>query len=527
MLFSQNKTEINPNGYNIFYYSNGKISSEGNMKNGQPDGIWKTYYPNGILKSIGNRKNTLLDSTWIFFNEKGDTLEIINYRNGKKNGYDVKYNYEYDDSGNVVKKELVSKELFLNDKKEGKSFYYKNNKLHQIVPYKNGQKDGLAFEIKDDTLITAVYKYKNGFLVFSEKINRYDKNGRKHGVWKEFYPDGKIKREMYYIHGQLNGLYKEYSPSGELVKAIIYKYGQPEPQKKLATKEIKQKQFFYSSGRIKHSGFYKHDSIPVGVHKEYDESGNITVVKIYDDNGHLTGEGKFDKRGRKTGEWTEYYTSGEIKAKGKYKKGKRTGKWIFYYKDGNVEQTGYYYKNKPHKTWIYFSKDGKPLKIETYYKGRYDGPYYLITLQGDTIVKGYFTDGEKDSSWVYVYEDKIETGSYKDGLKEGEWKRTLKSNNRIIYKADFIQGVPHGKVYYYYNNGKIMRIEEYKMGVPHGNWQYYTEQNELDMVETYRNGKLIKINGHRFKWPKKLRNPKVILDDIKKFRKDAPKQTNL
>ncbi len=524
LAFSQ-KNKVNPNGYNIFYYPNGKISSEGYMKNGQPDGFWKTYYPNGVLKSEGNRKNTLLDSTWIFFNEKGDTIEIINYRNGKKNGYNIKYNYEYNDSGQLVKKEIVSKELYLNDKKEGKAYYYKNNKIHLIVNYKNGVKNGYAFEISNDTLITTLYEYKNGFLVFSEKINRYDKNGKKHGVWKEFYPDGKLKREMYYIHGQLNGLYKEYSPDGKLITVLMYKYGKPEKVNKNTVREITQKQTFYPSGRLKHSGFYKHDSIPVGVHKEYDEAGNVTMVKIYDDNGYLKGEGMFDKHGRKTGIWKEFYPTGELKAEGKYKKGKRTGLWKFYYKDGKIEQTGYYYKGKPHKRWKYYDHSGTLLKYESYYKGRYDGPYYLFSNRGDTLVWGYFTDGERDSTWKFIYQDKWETGPYKDGLKEGLWTRKLNENNKTIYKANYIQGVPHGKVYYYFNNGKIRRIEEYKMGVPHGNWQYYTEENELDLIETYRNGKLVKINGKRFKWPKKLKNPQVILRDTKSAKKDKPATT--
>jgi len=35
--------EINPNGYNVFYYPNGNISSEGYLVDGKPDGYWKAY----------------------------------------------------------------------------------------------------------------------------------------------------------------------------------------------------------------------------------------------------------------------------------------------------------------------------------------------------------------------------------------------------------------------------------------------------------------------------------------------------
>jgi antitoxin component YwqK of YwqJK toxin-antitoxin module len=67
--FSQTKT--NENGYNIFYYANGQKSSEGNLRNGKPDGDWKTYYENGNLKSEVNRKEFQMDSMWKFYNDQG------------------------------------------------------------------------------------------------------------------------------------------------------------------------------------------------------------------------------------------------------------------------------------------------------------------------------------------------------------------------------------------------------------------------------------------------------------------------
>ena len=45
------QSEINPNGYNVFYYANGQKSSEGNFENGKPEGFWKNYFESGILKS--------------------------------------------------------------------------------------------------------------------------------------------------------------------------------------------------------------------------------------------------------------------------------------------------------------------------------------------------------------------------------------------------------------------------------------------------------------------------------------------
>src|ERR1700761_1149444 len=78
-------------GYNKLYDANGKLSSEGTIRNGKPDGYWKTYYENGKIKSEGNRKDYVLDSVWNFYTAKGLMYVSFTYKNGKKNGF--KYSY--------------------------------------------------------------------------------------------------------------------------------------------------------------------------------------------------------------------------------------------------------------------------------------------------------------------------------------------------------------------------------------------------------------------------------------------------
>lgn len=123
------------NGYTKVYYPNGKISSEGMMRNGLPDGYWKTYFPSGILKSEGNRRNHMLDSIWVFYNETGDTLQKVDFMMGKRNGYVTEYKYQ-DVKEPIHRGSIVSRELFVNDKRAGKSYYYyENGKVKEIVDY--------------------------------------------------------------------------------------------------------------------------------------------------------------------------------------------------------------------------------------------------------------------------------------------------------------------------------------------------------------------------------------------------------
>lgn len=98
--FSQND-KLNLNGYNTFYFSNGKVSSEGFLEKGKPNGYWKTYYENGSIKTEGNRKDFKLDSIWKFYTDKGKIHNAITYQNDYKTGYC----YWYDTLGNV--KEMI------------------------------------------------------------------------------------------------------------------------------------------------------------------------------------------------------------------------------------------------------------------------------------------------------------------------------------------------------------------------------------------------------------------------------------
>ena len=72
-LLARGQTSTVPDGYQVFKYPNGTVSSEGVLKNGKPDGFWKSYYVTGVKKSEGKYTNFQLDSVWVFFDQAGDT----------------------------------------------------------------------------------------------------------------------------------------------------------------------------------------------------------------------------------------------------------------------------------------------------------------------------------------------------------------------------------------------------------------------------------------------------------------------
>lgn len=491
-LFAQ--SEINSDSILFVQYKNaaGEVISEGYLENGKPNGYWKTFYPGGILKSEGNREFFQLSGAWYFYSDEGDTLEMIDYRRDKKNGYHIRWEYEKDRGGNKVKR-LIYKELYLNNKKENKSLYYRNGLLFQEINFENGERNGLSREFADDGRIVRLMTYRNGVMISSETINQFNKNAQKSGNWKEFYSSGQVHIVCTYLDGKLDGIYKEYNQQGQVIRTVRYQDGELMIAQTEEERPVKYKKSFHSNGKIKSSGGFMGE-IAVGLHQEYTEEGILSTAVIYSDYGIKESEGLMDEAGRKTGEWKEFYEDGSLRAYGKYVENKRNGEWVFLFPNGNIEQKGFYRENKYDGIWIWYYDTGEIWRSEEYLRGREDGEFSEFNRDGSIIAQGLYVDGRKEGAWLIHSGDHLEKGEFRDGLKEGKWKYYY-SNEKIKFEGTFIQGQEDGKHLWYFENGRIEEERFYIYGSKEKVWKRYLEDGTLDLSITYRNDKEYKING--------------------------------
>ncbi len=493
------QNQVKPNEYNIFYYPNGQISSEGMMRNGQPDGYWKTYYTTGVMKSEGNRVNFLLDSTWIFYTPTGDTSEIIHYVLGKKNGYYLTYKFDQhiNISGNGY---LFSKELYVNDKKEGPSYYfYPTGELREIVEYENGKREGKGYEFNRDSVIITVNKFHNDILIERERINRLNKQGEKEGIWRSYYDNGKVKEEETYFNNQLEGFSKEFDKEGKLISVVKYDGGKIVQDTISLESDIKFKEEYDSLDRLIFSGAYR-ENTPVGLHRWFDTEGNVIRSVMYSQEGVKLSEGIVDREGRKQGKWEYLYPSGIVKARGEYTNNYRTGTWEFYYDSGKKEQDGTYYLGRPNGTWRWYYSNGAIRREEDFQQGNEEGQYIEYNIDGEVITKGTYIDGAKDGMWFYNAGDHTEEGKYVVGLRDGEWKYFF-SNGVSAFEGKYIQGNPDGKHRFYYDNGVLREEQIYVMGIKEGNWKKYDREGNLEIVITYQDNEEYRINGTKIELP--------------------------
>lgn len=479
--------EINPNGYNVFFYANGVMSSEGTMRDGKPDGFWKTYYENSLLKTEGNRLNFELDSVWNFYREDGSQERLLSYKIGRKLGSELLFSL----AGNVIEEHNN-----INNQREGKSLYfYESGELYRKVNFESGIEQGKGFEYAVDGRVITFLSYKEGYIRSIEKVNRFTKTGKKKGFWVEYWTNGKTREEGHWTLDQRNGVFKFFKKKGDLDRIEVYRAGElVEDAEKAVMLDIKKT--YYEDGTLKLVGSYKAGD-KQGVFREYGKDGEIITSYVYQNNVK-TGEGVVDPQGDNQGYWKLFYTTGELKAQGTFKDGLKEGEWRYFYLDGSVEQTGNFLQGKTHGNWKWYYEGGRLWREERFRKGKEDGLLVEYDREGGEITKGEYVDGNKKGLWFITVNDHKETGDFIDGEKDGKWLFTY-DNGKKNFTGEYTSGIPIGKHISYFRNGNVKLIGKYKNGEKHGDWREFVEDGTLLLTIKYKYGREIKLDGAKLK----------------------------
>ncbi len=529
-LFSQAQI-TKPNGYNRYYYENGKISSEGLMRDGKADGYWKTYYKNGKIKIEGNRRQFLLDSIWRFYDEKGRITKSIRYNEGKKDGLTI----NFDTLGY-----FISTEFYKKDVKDGpqKTFYSKS-KTKTFTIYMNGKAEGQALEFSADSLIIGISTYKGGILQGYEKINQKDELNRKQGIWKEFYDNMELKRMRQFNDDSLDGYVKDFDSKGNLLATKKYNNGKritkaPE----IADVEIYRE--VYEDGTLKYEGVYS-EGEPIGTHYHYiqklrcdsslfrrDDTSDVFIrrsfcrnVPIPDSaveyfNGIIVAKGAVDSVRNRVGVWSEYHYTGEFKGRGLYKEGNRVGNWEFFYAGGKLEQKGTYdKKGRAQGVWKWYYESGALIREESYINGKREGEMKDYDEDGKIILQGSYVDNMKEGKWTYQTADYLEYGSYTNDEPDSLWKSFYMPSKRKYFEGKFQAGIPVGLHQGFHPSGARKYVGTYISGMKDGDWRYFDENDFNYLTITFKNDIEIKWQGEKIRptYEEGLRTYNIKIDE--------------
>jgi antitoxin component YwqK of YwqJK toxin-antitoxin module len=469
--------------YVELFSSSGILSSEGLLINNLPQGEWISYHSNGNLKSKGSWKNNKLIGTWSFYNFNGLLIKKEEYKNNLKDGFSC----SYDSLGRLIKKTTFRK----NEKSGKELIMFKNQKKIRFENnYSNNLKHDLNKEYDSIGNIISLIYYDMGMVTKREDINRFDRELKKHGVWKTFYKNGNLKSKQIFFHGNLNGASKTYNINGGINVVENYNKG---GLKKVVKQDIKlsktkNKEGFTIEGVI-------NKKKKNGLFKVYDKNKKLFKQEFYK-NDTLIFSGSVDSLNNKNGLWIYYYSKGDVKKKGFYKDNQKNGDWEFYYENNNLEQKGSYKNGKPAGIWVWWYENKQERRKEEYIRGKINGIVLEYDSIGNTITEGNYINGIREGEWKYQYNDFQEHGVFADGMKTGVWKAHYNNGNKLFI-GEYLNDIPINEHKQFFPNGKIKEIGSYQRGEKEGEWRKYNNQGVVLITTEYRNGEEYKVDGIR------------------------------
>ena len=135
-----------------------------------------------------------------------------------------------------------------------------------------------------------------------------------------YWPDGKVKSELFYTDGKLDGLCKWY-----------YSNGNPSMEATYSNNVLNGPSTrWYENGNLEEKSYYidnKYD----GVVEEYNVFGTLVKMSTY-------------KNGVLNGLFYQWYDNGKAFVEGEYLDDMMHGTWIMYYQDGSIGSSAVYDK---------------------------------------------------------------------------------------------------------------------------------------------------------------------------------------
>jgi uncharacterized protein len=187
---------------NAFIYNdNGLLMSEGIVDEaGNFNGRWRDYYPDKQVRAEGAYTDNRRTGVWKFYNEAGKLEQTGSYNNGRPDG------------------------LW--------KWYFDNGAILREEDYFQGQRDGAFTEYSQTGDIIGQGQFSDGekngdWKVKSGNITEEGKYiiGLKDGLWKSYYPDGKLRSKGSYVQGNPDGQQMLYFEDGKPREEQYYKMG--------------------------------------------------------------------------------------------------------------------------------------------------------------------------------------------------------------------------------------------------------------------------------------------------------------
>lgn len=199
------------------------------------------------------------------------------------------------------------------------------------------------------------------FTLKAQKINQFNANKKRTGVWKKFYPNNQLRYEGQFKNGKEVGVFKFYRKSYPNFPSII---------------------------------------------KRYKPQNDTVKVEFYTVKNKLQSKGNFIDKTR-VGKWLYYFENGKLMSEEIYHQGKLHGKLINYYPNGKVTEATEYKNGRKEGVSKKYSSDGILIEELTYQNDKPNGLAKYYELNGNLKEKGVYKDGKRVGKWEFYLDGEV------------------------------------------------------------------------------------------------------------------------
>jgi len=197
-----------------------------------------------------------------------------------------------------------------------------------------------------------------------EKINQFDVNGARIGVWKKYYNNKRIRYQGKFEAGKEIGVFKYYSALSSDHPIVI---------------------------------------------KIFTKNTNQAEVQFFTEKGILESEGEMNGKNR-IGKWLYYHSNGKsILSEENYKNGVLNGISKTYYLNGKITEFSHYKNGKLDGNLKRYADNGILLDNLNYKNGKLYGAAKYYNIKGKLIYWGDYQNDEKVRKWEYFENGKPES----------------------------------------------------------------------------------------------------------------------
>ena len=193
-------------------------------------------------------------------------------------------------------------------------------------------------------------------LMFAQKsVNQMDADGKRHGVWKKYYNNDRVRYVGKFDHGKEVGVFKFYSASNSDFPVIV---------------------------------------------KDYNNDNDLANVSFYTPTGALESKGKM-KGKKREGKWLFYHPDGKsVMSEENYVNGKLEGVYQTFYASGEPTEVTYYKNGLLDGNYKKYAIKGFLYQDFNYSKGQLNGmAIYYSRKTGELIKKGPFKEDLRVGTW--------------------------------------------------------------------------------------------------------------------------------